>query len=60
MAVVKSSPRNISFNLDLRNYCLCYGNGENGMDKAEVFCLRNEIVGWGRKASRCIIEVGKS
>lgn len=25
----------ISLNLDLRDYCLCYGNDENGMDKAD-------------------------
>lgn len=34
-SVVKSSPRNISFNLDLRYYCLCYGNDENSMDKTD-------------------------
>lgn len=34
-SVVKRSPRNISFNLDLRDYCLCYGTDENGMDKTD-------------------------
>lgn len=42
MSVVKSSPRNISFNLDLRDYCLCYGNDENGMDKADGSLLREK------------------
>lgn len=34
MSGVKSCPRYILLNLDLRDYCLCYGKGENGMDKA--------------------------